>query len=52
MVFSMALSMVVGTETERHEKAMFAFVMITGVRAGAVVSFRLKHINLPDRHVF
>lgn len=39
------------TELERRDKAMFAFVMITGARAGAVSSLRLKHINLVDGFV-
>jgi len=40
------------TEIARRDKAMFAFVVMTGARAGAVASFRLKHINLIDGHVF
>ena len=40
------------TEIERRDKAMFAFVMITGARAGAVASLRLKHINLVDGFVY
>lgn len=40
------------TELERRDKAMFAFVMITGARAGAVSSLRLKHINLVDGFVY
>lgn len=40
------------TELERRDKAMFAFVMITGARVGAVSSLRLKHINLVDGFVF
>lgn len=40
------------TELQRRNKAMFAFVMITGARAGAVSSLRLKHINLVDGLVF
>lgn len=30
---------------------MFALAMITGVRAGAAASLRLKHINLVDGYV-
>ena len=40
------------SELERRDKAMFAFVMITGARVGAVSSLRLKHINLVDGFVF
>ncbi|MFY0645931.1 site-specific integrase [Sulfitobacter geojensis] len=40
------------TELERRDKAMFAFVMITGARVGAVSSLRLKHINLVDGFVY
>ncbi len=36
----------------RRNKAMFAFVMISGARAGAVASLRLKHINLIDGYVY
>ena len=40
------------TELERRDKAIFAFLMITGARVGAVSSLRLKHINLVDGFVF
>lgn len=40
------------TEIERRNKAMFAFLLITGARIGAVSSLRLKHINLVDGYVF
>lgn len=40
------------TEIERRNKAIFAFLMLTGARDGAVVSLRLKHINLVDQTVF
>lgn len=33
-------------------KALFAFLMLTGARDGAVASLRLKHINLFDGSVF
>lgn len=45
-------AMAVGTEIERRNKAMFAFVMITGARAGAVATLRHKHINLVDGYVY
>lgn len=40
------------TEMQRRDKAMFAFVMLTGARDGAAASLRLKHINLVDHYVF
>ena len=40
------------SDLERRDKALFAFVMITGARVGAVSSLRLKHINLVDGFVF
>ena len=44
--------MAIKTDLERRDKAMFAFVMITGARAGATASLRLKHINLVDGLVY
>ena len=41
-----------GSELERRDKALFAFLMLTGARDGAVASLRLKHINLFDGSVF
>jgi integrase len=40
------------TEMQRRDKAIFAFVMITGARGAAVASLRLKHINLVDGLVY
>lgn len=40
------------TEFQRRDKAMFAFVMLTGARDGAAASLRLKHVNLIDGYVF
>ena len=40
------------TEIERRNKAIFAFLMLTGARDGAVASLRLKHINLGDQTIF
>jgi integrase/recombinase XerD len=31
---------------QRRDKALFAFLMLTGARDGAIASFRLKHIDL------
>lgn len=41
-----------GTDIERRNKALFAFLMITGARDGAISSFRLKHIDLIEGTVF
>jgi len=40
------------TELESRNKALFAFLMLTGARDGAVASLRLKHINLIDGCVY
>jgi len=45
-------AMLEGDDIERRNKALFAFLMLTGARDGAVASLRLKHINLFDGHVF
>lgn len=45
-------AMAAQTEVLRRDKAIFAFVMITGARAGAVASLRLKHVNLVDGFVY
>ncbi|MDJ0825298.1 MAG: site-specific integrase [Rhodobacter sp.] len=39
------------TEIERRDKALFAFLMLTGARIGAVASLKLKHVNLRECHV-
>lgn len=44
--------MPVATEIDRRNKALFAFLMLTGARDGAVASLRLKHINLFDGCVY
>lgn len=41
-----------GYEIEFRNKALFAFLMLTGARDGAIASLKLKHINLIDRSVF
>lgn len=41
-----------GTDIERRNKALFAFLMITGARDGAIASCRLKHIDLVECSVF
>lgn len=40
------------SEIQRSDKAMFAFVMITGAPVSVVASLRMKHINLVDGLVF
>jgi integrase/recombinase XerD len=40
------------TPLERRNKALFAFLMLTGARDGAVASLRLKHINLAQACVY
>lgn len=37
------------SEIERRNRALIAFILLTGARDGAVASLRLKHVNL-DRH--
>lgn len=39
-------------EVERRNKAIFAFLMLTAARDGAVASLRLKHIDLVEGTVF
>tara|TARA_R110002072_G_scaffold1084_14_gene8983 strand:- start:1441 stop:2460 length:1020 start_codon:yes stop_codon:yes gene_type:complete len=41
-----------GTEFERRDKALFAFLMLTGARDGAVASLKLKHVNVETGQVF
>jgi integrase/recombinase XerD len=40
------------TDIERRNKAAFAFLMLTGIRDGALVTVRLKHINLTEGTVY
>lgn len=40
------------TEIDRRNKALFAFLMLTGTRDGSVASLRRKHINLLDGYVY
>lgn len=41
-----------GTAIARRNKALFAFMMITGARDGAISSCRLKHVDLIEGTVF
>ena len=40
------------TSADKRNKAIFAFLMLTGARDGAVSSLRLKHINMIDGCVY
>ena len=44
--------MPVDTDMAHRNKALFAFLMLTGARDGAVASLRLKHINMIDGCVY
>jgi integrase len=39
------------TDTERRDRALFAFAILTGARDRAIISFKLKHIDLKNRLV-
>lgn len=40
------------TQIAQRNKALFAFLMLTGARDGAIASLRLKHINMIDGCVY
>ncbi len=40
-----------GTPLQRRDKSLFAFLMLTDARDGAVASLRLKHIDLVENCV-
>ena len=40
------------TEIDRRNRALFAFLMLTGARDGAIASLRLKRINLDESCVY
>lgn len=40
------------TDIERRNKALIAFTLLTGARDGALISIKLKHVNLIDNSVF
>jgi integrase len=42
------LTMPAGDTIERRDRALVAFIMLTGARDGAVVSLKLKHLDLVD----
>ncbi|MBG1231811.1 tyrosine-type recombinase/integrase [Aestuariivirga litoralis] len=41
-----------GTETEKRDRALVAFLLLTGMRDGAVASMRIGLVNLDDACVF
>ncbi len=45
-------AMPAATSHHKRDKAVLAFLMLTGARIGAVASLRLKHVNLEARRVF
>lgn len=40
------------TETERRDRALVAFTLLTGARDSAIASLKLKHVDLPADCVF
>jgi len=40
------------TDIERRNRALIAFTLLTGARDGALISIKLKHVNLIDGSVF
>ena len=44
-------AMPVATETERRDRAVFAFVLLTAARDHAVATFKLKHLDLASNKV-
>lgn len=40
------------TPLQRRDKALFAFVVLTGARDGAIASMRLKHVDLVENCVY
>ena len=45
-------AMSAATSLQKRDRALVAFLMLTGARIGAVASLRLKHVDLERRHVF
>jgi integrase len=44
--------MLTGTDTEKRDRALIAFTLLTGARDNAVASMSLKHVDLERRTVF
>lgn len=51
-ILTLLSSMPTMTTCQRRDRAVVAFLVLTGVRDGALVSLRLKHIDLEERRVF
>lgn len=45
------MAMPVGTDIERRDQALFAFILLTGARDGAVPSLRRKHVDMETSRV-
>ncbi len=45
-------SMPTRTSTEMRDRALVAFILLTGARDSAVISFKLKHLDLPNRSLY
>jgi integrase len=41
-------NMPASTEIERRDRALIAFTILTGARDGAIISFKLRHIDIPE----
>jgi integrase len=44
-------TMSAGTETERRDRALIAFTILTGARDGAIASLKLKHVDIDQDRV-
>jgi integrase len=45
-------TMPASSEIERRNRAMIAFTLLTGVRDGALIGIKLKHVDLAENSVF
>lgn len=41
-----------GTEIERRDRALVAFILLTAGRDGAIITLKLKHVDVSRQHVF
>jgi integrase len=46
------VAMPAATEMDRRDKALLAFLLLTGMRDAAVVGIKLRHVSIERRHVF
>lgn len=46
------LAMPKNTAIERRDRALMAFTILSGARDGALITMKLKHVDLADRQVF